>query len=421
MPGLNRFSIGVGDRFGREGESQLRAVQNMAGKGLEITPVWNKSNREHEIVRTTPGDVRREADAAVAALGWDGAYFVDADHINARNVGPFVAASDFFTLDVADAIGQAAPPAEIDHFLDRHADMAGELTIPGIGEPISLNRDDLADRAKVYLAAVGQAAALYKLIAGSKGNGDFVTEVSMDECETPQTPADLAVILAALADEGVPVATLAPKFSGRFNKGVDYVGDTGLFAREFEADVCVLRWAVDKFGLPPDLKLSVHSGSDKFAIYGPMAEVLKRHRAGVHLKTAGTTWLEEIIGLSEAGGDGLEVARDIYRLAFGRFDELCAPYAMVIDIDPGRLPDPAVVATWDGARLAASLRHDQDCPHFNPDLRQFLHVSYKIAVEMGERFPRALADHAGVVGRQVEENLYRRHMLPLFGPAAEKS
>lgn len=417
MHKLGRFSMGIGDRFGREGEAQLRAVQRLDAEGTRVAPVWNKSNREHQIVKSHPRDVRAEADAAVSALQWAGEWFVDADHINAKTVEPFIEVSDFFTLDVADAIGQAAPEAELKAFADRHVNLTEPFTIDGIDAPVQLTRDDLMERAAIYLAAVRQASDLYRLIAKRKGSGRFVTEVSMDECDHPQGPVDLVVILAALADEQVPLSTLAPKFSGRFNKGVDYVGDPAVFAREFDADVCVVRWAVKHFGLPPELKLSVHSGSDKFAIYGPIAESLKRHGAGVHLKTAGTTWLEEVIGLSEAGGEGLEVARAIYRNAHARFDELCGPYAMVIDIDPAKLPTPETLDAWDGSRLAAALRHDQSCSEFNPDLRQFVHVAYKIAVELGDRYLDALAAHAEVVGLHVETNLYARHLLPLFAAA----
>ena len=130
----------------------------------------------------------------------------------------------------------------------------------------------------------------------------------------------------------------------------------------------MVAFAINEFRLPENLKLSVHSGSDKFAIYRPMHEALKKFDAGVHLKTAGTTWLEELIGLAVAGGDGLEIAKDVYRGAWGRFDELCAPYASVVDIDRAALPSPEVVARWDGEAFAAALRHE---PRARPTIRTF--------------------------------------------------
>ena len=120
----------------------------------------------------------------------------------------------------------------------------------------------------------------------------------------------------------MPIQTIAPKFTGRFNKGVDYVGDLAQFEREFNDDLCVIAHAVKQYGLPANLKLSVHSGSDKFSIYPAIRRALAKHGAGVHVKTAGTTWLEEVIGLAEAGGAGLALAKEIYAEALSHMDEL---------------------------------------------------------------------------------------------------
>ena len=102
---LSKYSMGIGDRFARQGQAQLRAIMEAKKLGADIVPVWNKSNREHLIVHTHPDTVRNEADAAVKALGWTGPYHVDADHIGLKTVDSFVKASDFFTLDVAEQIG----------------------------------------------------------------------------------------------------------------------------------------------------------------------------------------------------------------------------------------------------------------------------------------------------------------------------
>ena len=176
----------------------------------------------------------------------------------------------------------------------------------------------------------------------------------------------------------------------------------------------MIRYACSRLKLPGNLKLSVHSGSDKFRIYGPIRSVLKKTGAGLHLKTAGTTWLEEVVGLAEAGGAGLALAKEVYTAALGRFDELCGPYAEVIDIDRKALPPAATVATWDSAAFVAALRHDQASPGYNPNLRQLLHVGYKVAAEMGGRYLEALDKHRVSVARNVEANLYERHIKPLF-------
>lgn len=397
---LPKYSFGVGDRFAREAEPQLRACIMAAERGVEVTPVWNKSHREHSIIGTDPKSQREAADAAVERLGWRRPYFVDADHINLANVDPFLAPCDFFTIDVADSIGRPADRDDVEAFVRKH----DELGLAG----------DVAAVAHRYLTAVKEAARIYRYIGSRKGGGTFVVEVSMDETDKPQTPRELMVILAALADEGVPVETIAPKFSGRFNKGVDYVGDVEQFAREFEEDVNVLSVAARRYGLPEDLKLSVHSGSDKFSLYAPIREVIRKYGAGLHLKTAGTTWLEELIGLAEAGGEGLALAKEIYREAHARREELCAPYAAVIDIDPSRLPAPGEVDAWNAEEYAAALRHDPSNPAFNPHFRQLLHVGYKIAAKMGRRYLDMLEACRDSVARNVTANLFERHIKPLF-------
>ena len=287
--------------------------------------------------------------------------------------------------------------------------------IPGIPAPLVTTCDSVARIAGVYLEAVKEAGRIYRHILNRKGEEGFITEVSMDETDQPQTPSELLVILAALADEKVPLQTVAPKFTGRFNKGVDYVGDVAQFEKEFQDDLAVLAFAIDRFGLPSTLKLSVHSGSDKFSIYGPIRRALGRVGAGVHVKTAGTTWLEELIGLAESGGEGLKLVREIYGQALEKRDALCAPYAAVIDIDPEKLPSIQEVNTWSGAEYAAALRHDQTCELYNPSFRQLLHVGYKIAADAGDRYTGLLKENRAIIEKNVIENLLERHIRLLFG------
>src|SRR5205085_11521438 len=205
--------------------------------------------------------------------------------------------------------------------------------------------------------AVRDAGRVYRHGAELKGEGNFITEVSMDETDSPQTPPELFVILAAIADEKIPAQTIAPKFTGRFNKGVDYVGDVAQFEKEFNEDVAVIAYAVSRYDLPDNLKLSVHSGSDKFSIYAPIRKALARTGAGIHVKTAGTTWLEEVIGLAESGGEGLALAKEIYAAALDDIEALCAPYATVIDIDRSKLPSKEEVRGWSSEQFTGALRH----------------------------------------------------------------
>ena len=412
---IGKYSLGCGDRFAQEASAQLAAYEKIAADGVEVIPVWNKSNREHKIVGTEPSSVKAAAAAAVREAGWTGEWHVDADHINLSTVEHYLDSSDFFTLDVADGIGGTVDEADVESFLQKHANLVGKsLEISGMEEPLVIDADRARAIARNYLPAVNDAGKIYRRILDARGEGNFIPEVSMDETDTPQGPAELLLILAAIADEGIPVQTIAPRFSGRFNKGVEYVGDPRIFAPEFEADILVIRYAVKTFGLPENLKLSVHSGSDKFAIYPEIGRLIRKHDAGLHLKTAGTTWLEEIIGLAEAGGAGLDLAKTVYTEAHRQKEALCVPYAEVINIDYAKLPNPEIVADWSSEKYVRALRHNSSDELYNINLRQLIHVGYKVAAKMGDRYLDALAEHRESVARNVTYNLYERHMRPLF-------
>jgi hypothetical protein len=406
--------MGIGDRFAHQGKAQLAAFLKAKQLGVDVSPVWNKSNREHHIVHSAPPSVRKEADDAVKALGWKGAYFVDADHIGLRTVDLFIAPSNFFTLDVADFIDKPAEESDIRSFVAAQVRFAGSLSISGIDHPLHITETRIESIARKYLYAAKEAGTIYRHIETAKGKGNFVTEVSMDETDQPQTPVELLFILAALAQEKVPVQTIAPKFTGRFNKGVDYVGDVTQFEKEFNEDLSVIAFAIKTFGFPAGLKLSVHSGSDKFSIYPSIRRAIRKHGAGLHIKTAGTTWLEELVGLAIAGDEGLQIAKDVYTEALSQFDELCAPYATVIDIDKARLPSPQQVAAWTGQQYASALRHDQDNKQYSSSFRQLLHVGFKVAAQMGERYINALERFEPTIAQTVTENMFDRHLKRIF-------
>jgi hypothetical protein len=410
---IEKYSIGIGDRFGKEGVAQLRALQKASGTFSPV-PVWNKSFREHSLIGTTPDDVRAEANQAVRQAGWKGAYYVDADHVGIRTVEAFLGSSDFFTLDVADFIGVSAPEEAIASFVREMTPFLGALRIPGVETTFDVTTDALHKIGRQYLNAVNEAGHIYRYVAAAKGSDTFVVEVSTDEAPDPQLPFELFFILGALARERVPVQTIAPKFSGKFLKGIDYVGDVQTFEREFEADLLVIEHAKRVFGLPPTLKVSVHTGSDKFSLYPTIRRALVRNDVGLHLKTAGTTWLEEVIGIALSGARGLGVAKHIYAKAHGRFDELCKPYATVVEIDRSKLPAPSEVDDWTADQFVKRLRHDPTCPEFSVHIRQLIHVAFKVAAEMGPEFRETLDAARETAGRCVTENLYDRHIRPLF-------
>ncbi len=411
---LAKYSVGTGDRFAHQAKAQLQACVQALTSGIEIVPVWNKSNREHTIIGSEPSSTRQAADAAVQALGWKLPYFCDADHITLKTVDRFLDSCDFYTIDVADFIGQDFEAATIDGFVKQHPELLGTIHLAGADAPLEITQKNLRKAAHKYLAAVKKAGEVYRKVESVKGKGNFIPEVSMDETETAQSPAELLIILAAIADEGIPVQTIAPKFSGRFNKGVDYVGDLAQFESEFALDIAAIAYAVQHFGLPENLKLSIHSGSDKFSIYPVIHTTITRFNAGVHLKTAGTSWLEELIGLAEAGGDGLALAKDIYAEAFAHSAELCVPYATVIDIDPAKLPSPSEVSAWSSDQYTSALRHVEGAAAYNSSLRQLLHVGFKVAANMGGRYLGLLESNEAVIAKNVTENLYTRHIAPVF-------
>jgi hypothetical protein len=411
---LPKYSVGVGDRFAHQAKAQLRACIMAVEAGVEVVPVWNKSNRERTIMGWEPATTRAAADAAVKTLGWKLPYFCDADHITLQTVGRFLDACDFYTHDVANFIGQTAAASDTEYFVDEHTKLLGHIQLKGVNERIEITPEILRQTARKYLTAVKKAGEIYRAIVAAKGEGKFIPEISMDETDSAQSPVELLIILAAISDEGIPVQTIAPKFSGRFNKGVDYVGDVAQFEREFALDVAVIAYAVKHFGLPDNLKLSVHSGSDKFSIYPAIHATIKRFNAGVHLKTAGTTWLEELIGLAEAGGEGLKLAKEIYGEAFAHREELCAPYATVIDIDITRLPPPTEVNSWSSEQYTSALRHVPGAAAYNASLRQLLHVGYKVAAKMGRHYLHLIEANEAVIAKNVTENLYKRHIAPVF-------
>ena len=414
MKKLGRYSIGIGDRFGHQGIAQLKAIIAASEDGIDITPVWNKSNREHTTIGSQPADVRAEADNAARQSGFKKPYFVDADHINIDTVSRFIEYSDFFTIDVASYIGKKADKREIEDFVASVQKYSGKLNIPGTKLTFKTSTAQITAIAEKYLFAAIEAFDIYRKIEKIKGKSNFVTEISMDEVSHPQTPVELFFILKMLASENIPVQTIAPKFSGRFNKGVDYVGDPDAFAEEFEADIMVIDYAIKEFGLPENLKISIHSGSDKFAIYPHIGSIIRKHNKGIHLKTAGTTWLEEVIGLAEAGGDALNFVKELYAESLGRIEELCGPYADVIDIKISSLPHATEVSGWNGKRFAESIRHDQKNDHYNANMRQLVHVAYKLAAKKMDQYYKLLESNENIVSKCVFENIYDRHIKRLF-------
>jgi hypothetical protein len=180
---LEKFSIGVGDRFAHQAPAQLRACEMILRDGVPVTPVWNKSAREHALIGSEPSSVLAAAATAVKAAGWSRGWHVDADHIRLETVDPFIPHSDFFTIDVADSIGRPAPDDAVGAFIDRHPELVGTISIPQIPQAFKTARTDIERIARKFLLAVGDAGRIYRHIAGKKGEDHLIAEISMDETD----------------------------------------------------------------------------------------------------------------------------------------------------------------------------------------------------------------------------------------------
>ena len=173
---LDKYSIGVGDRFAHQAKPQLAACVCAEKLGVTIIPVWNKSNREHKIIGSEPSQTRAAADEAVQELGWRHPYFCDADHINLDTVDRFLEPCDFFTIDVADSIGRPPAAGVAEAFLGRHPELQSRIEIPGIEDALEMSGEKALDAAGKYLGAVMEAGSIYREIERRRGVGRFVAE-----------------------------------------------------------------------------------------------------------------------------------------------------------------------------------------------------------------------------------------------------
>ncbi len=410
---LGKYSFGIGDRFGRQSKAQLQAVMIAKDElGIDIVPVWNKSYREHLLIGSKPSDVNIHADEAVAALGYKGQYYVDADHINIATVKEFIPYCNYFTIDVADYINTKPHITELRDFLARNRKYTGELAVHGVSEKLNITNELLSRIGLTYLNAINKASEVYRLIKSSREN--VVIELSMDEVDKPQSLIELFFVLSMIARYGIPVQTIAPRFTGGFFKGIDYVGNSDDFAREFEGYLHIIELAVKEFSLPDNLKLSIHSGSDKFSIYPVIGKLIKKYNRGVHIKTSGTTWLEEITGLAMSGKEGLQFATMVYEQGYKERHKYMSPYATVIDINEDKLPEPHEVNNWTATEFVETLRHVQTNIYYNKHFRQLMHISYIVAAQNMSDYNRLLKSNSKLIARQVMENIYERHIKRIF-------
>ncbi len=351
-------SAGLGDRIGLATPGHVRAVRATGGK---IAPIFaQQSIREMSRTGRSPQQVMDDALWGTVAEGWQGGFGADADHLmTEQDIDSCLEAGfTFFTIDPRAHVNDRVEHANPDQLKQMVQELPAEVrpeasglegTVFDIeGRKIEFTPPVLAAAAVKYGRAVLHVAALYHHLAEKAGSRPFELEVSVDETELPTTFAEHVYIACELKRLGVKWASLAPRFTGRFEKGVDYIGDLAAF----EADVAGHAAIARQFG---PYKLSLHSGSDKFSIYS----LAMHHTRGlVHLKTAGTSYLEALRTIAAIDPGFFS---QIYVFARSRYERDSATYHVSAQL--GRAPLPEAVRDWPALL-------DQF------DARQVLHVTF---------------------------------------------
>lgn len=360
-------SAGFGDRLGVATPGHVFAMQR---HGAGLTPIFaQQSIREMTRTRRTPQEVMDDATWGAFEAGWQGPVGADADHQKTVEDLDRCAEAGFtlFTIDPGEHVDDAAHHASASDLERRvaalpwtelettQADFEGYIgqTFELEERSLVLEREAVLRAAAKYGRAVLHVARLYRHLVG-KGI-PFELEVSVDETETPTSHAEHAVVASELKRLGVVWASLAPRFVGRFEKGVDYLGDL----RELERDLAGHASLARTLG---PYKLSLHSGSDKFSVY-PL--IVQATGGLVHLKTAGTSYLE---ALRVTAIRAPELFREILTLGRERFTEDRASYHISAEL--ARVPEADALYDQELVTLL-----DQD------DARQLLHVTFGSALD----------------------------------------
>lgn len=403
-------SFGLGDRLGIAGPAHLRA---MAGSGFEVV-LAQQSIRELERTERTPHEVMDAASWAVFQEGWRSGYGADADHLKTPADVNRMAASGFtmFTIDPGDHVVDAADlmsPPELESALGRlpWADMRttreealgryDDATIE-VGPDLVLepSRGEVRRAWVKYGAPIAHTAMMYFHIAATLGDRPFEVEVSVDETASVTTPFEHWMVASELSRLGVKWVGLAPRFVGEFEKGIDYRGDLEEFRREYVKHLAIAEV------LGP-YKISIHSGSDKFGVYRVIGEL---DRGGVHVKTAGTSYLEAMRTIADCDPD---LFREILDFSRSRYEQERRTYHV-----SGELERVAVAAVLDDGELVGLLD--------NEDARQVLHVTFgRVLTERGadgrpifkDRIMNCLEDNEDVHFANLVTH-FRRHIEP-FG------
>ncbi len=391
-------SAGFGDRLGVATPGHVRAMQHSGGG---ITPIYaQQSIREMTRTNRTPQEVMDDATWGAFAGGWRGPLGADADHQKTTaDLGRCAAAGfTFFTVDPGEHVDDSAHDADESVIADMVAALpwdelettqkdfeayAGQ-SLELSDRTLTLQREDVLRAAAKYGRAVLHVTKMYRHLADR--GVPFELEVSVDETETPTSHAEHAVVALELARLGVRWISLAPRFVGRFEKGVDYLGDLDALRRDLSGHAALAK------ALGP-YKLSLHSGSDKFSVYPLIAEATG---GVVHLKTAGTSYLE---ALRVASVHQPELFREIYALGRERFETEKQSYHVSASLS--RVPAESELTD---AELPALLNQD--------DARQVLHVTFGSALDRYREALQGLLQTEQEAYYDVLNAHFKKHLTP---------
>jgi len=373
-----RTSAGFGDRLGIATPGHIRALRAVDG---DIAPIFTQQSiREMTRTGRSAQQVMDDATWGVFGEGWQAGFGADADHLKTTADIDTCAASGytFYTIDPGEYVNNEAETASLSVLREgferlpwqEWGDTPEALTRRYSGQvfrvedhELSFDEHALLKATVKYGRAVAHIATMYRHL--SKTAKTFEFEISVDETETPTSHAEHLFMVSELKRLGVDWVSLAPRFIGRFEKGVDYIGDINAF----EADIAVHAAIARQYG---PYKLSLHSGSDKFSIYAP---AMRQTRGVVHLKTAGTSYLEALHTVADLDAT---LCREIYAFARDHYLTDRASYHVSADLDKAPLP-----ASVPDSQLGSLL--DQH------DVRQILHVTFGSVLKNQDFYTRMMA------------------------------
>ena len=410
-------SAGFGDRLGLATPGHVRSLRAVCKSEAAIAPIFaQQSVRENARTGRTPQQVVDDATWGLVEEGWRAPWGADADHLKTpEDVEAFAAAGyTFFTIDPGEHVddeAHTAPRHRLENKLgalpwDTLEDSLPDLEARYLARPIPLNggpflfeREDLWRAAAKYGRAVAHTLTMYRHILSRLGDGCFELEVSVDETASPTRVAEHVYIASELRRLDVRWVSLAPRFVGEFEKGVDYIGDLAVFKAEFARHATVAR------ALGP-YKLSLHSGSDKFSIYPIAAELAAGGPAGgplVHLKTAGTSYLEALRVVARVDR---KLFCEILGLARERYETDRATYHVSARLE--KVPAGEALAD----RELLGLLDDFDA-------REVLHVTFGSVLDaLGERLRESLRRNHEAYGEGLAAH-FEKHLRPFVAEPSE--